>query len=297
MNLRKIFFSLFLGFSLFTSLVPVQAAGSMLPDDWYYEEVKDAVPLPVSKKQGGLEQLQDLLINNLGQILRYILISVGILYATTNILLMVFSSDDTSKLGKMRESLGYLVLGLIVVSMSSEIALIFDFSKNKGDLADMEQINSVSQTFINYLSLIVGSIVSLFLVLSGVKMITAQGDSKVIEEQQKNLKYGFLGLVVIIMADVLVNKIFYPKAEVNVVAPGAEQMSNLTKEVFGIISYVMEFLGIGAIVAIIGAGAYYIFSFTNPDKMDTAKNILKNVSILFIIIALAYTIVSAIIPQ
>lgn len=274
----------------------------MLPIDWdqySFDDTKafndgEGIDLPKSKKQGGLEQLQDLVINNIGQITRYLLISISVLYLFVNILILILGSSDESTIEKVRGTAGYIMLGLMLVGMSTEIAKVFDPVAVGGGIGDIAQAKSTLQIIINYIALIAGGVAIFYMLISAMKIITAQGEEDVITEEKKDFQYGFTGLIVITMADVMINKVFYPE---DIQAPGIGEVQTFAQEVFALLRYVLEYGAIIAIVFMILAGFYYIISLGEDENTETAKTIFKNLIIGFILIVIAYTLVSAVSPN
>ena len=82
--------------------------------------------MPISSEKGGLAQLQDLVINNVGQITRYLLISIAILYIFVNLLVLILGSSEEGNVDNVKKGIGYVILGLMIISLSSEMAKIFD---------------------------------------------------------------------------------------------------------------------------------------------------------------------------
>jgi hypothetical protein len=310
--MKKIINSILSLFFFLGIFIPQLSAG-MLPQDWdedHFVEIEDIegksqedidellkysdkIYLPKSSEKGGLAQFQDLLINNIAQITRYLLISVAILYIFVNIIFLILGSSDEGNIDNVKKGVGYIILGLIIISLSSELAKIFDPVYSGGDIANEAQARSVLQTVINYVALIAGIVAVFNILIAALRLITAQGEEGVIDEQKKNFQYGFIGLIVIIMADVMINRVFYPQ---DIQAPAAEETATFAQEVMELLSYVLEFLGIFAVVSIVLAGGYYIVSLGNDEQTSSAKTIIKNLVIGFIIIFLAYVVVSAIAP-
>lgn len=290
-----------------------QASAGILPQDWdrdHFVEIEDIegksqeerdellkysnkIYLPISSEKGGLAQLQDLVINNVGQITRYLLISIAILYIFVNLLVLILGSSEEGNVDNVKKGIGYVILGLMIISLSSEMAKIFDPIYSGGDIANEAQARSTIQIIINYIALIAGAIAIFNMLIAAVRLITAQGEESVMDEQKKNFQYGFMGLIVIIMADVMINRVFYPQ---DIQAPAAEETATFAQETMELLSYILEFLGIFAVIAIVLAGGYYIISLGDDEQTNSAKTIIKNLVIGFIVIFLAYVVVSAISP-
>jgi predicted permease len=280
-----------------TDLSTADFKGGMLPNDWYSDRVEKEVDLPVSDKKGGLEQFQDLLVNNIAQIAKYLFVSIALIYAFVNVIIMIFGSSEENTIDEVKTTISHIMLGLILISLSSEFAKIFDPSTTGGAIGNEDQVKHVSQIIINFISLISGAVAIFYMLISAFRMIMAQGEESVIEEEKRDFQYGFVGLVVIIMADVMINKVFYPVTTAGAQVPGTQEHQTLAQEIFSLLSYLLEFLAITSIFFMVIAGGYYIISVGEDDQTENAKKILKNLVFGFIMIVFAYTVVSAVSPD
>jgi hypothetical protein len=297
----KIFIGFFLTMFFGGIMIPSVSAEGMLPDNWEQDHFIDKdeassnkVFLPKSSKEGGLEQFQDLMINNVAQIIRYLLVSIAIIYVFVNLLVIIVGTDDEGNIDNAKKGMGYIILGLMLISLSSELAKIFDPIYLGGDVASEAQVQSVLQIIINYIALSAGIAAVFNILLIAFRMVTAQGEEGVVDEQKKNLQYAFTGLIVIIMADVMINRVFYPQ---DLEAPALEEVQTFGQEAIQLLRYALEFLGIFAVLAVILAGIYYVISLGNDEQTSAAKTILKNIVIGFFIIFFSYIIVAAITPS
>ena len=305
----NIFIGFFLSMFFIGIMIPSVTAG-MLPDNWDQDHFiqenlspedeqgrlssTNKVFLPKSSKDGGLAQLQDLMINNVAQIIRYLLVSIAIIYVFVNLLVIILGTDDEGNIDNAKKGLGYIIFGLMLISLPSELAKIFDPIYLGGEIGSEDQVQSVLQIIINYIALSAGIAAIFNILLIAFRMVTAQGEDGVLDEQKKNLQYAFTGLLVIIMADVMINRVFYPQ---DLEAPAIEEVQTFGQEAIQLLRYALEFLGIFAILAVILAGIYYVASLGNDEQTSAAKTILKNIVIGFFIIFFSYIIVAAITPN
>ncbi len=278
-------------------------ADSMLPTNWdtpHFDPNKapdsgQGVDLPKSKKQDGLDQIQDLIINNFGQIMKYLLISVALLYLFLTVLMMLMAEEE-SRIEDLRGRVGTIVLGLLLVGLAPELVKVFDISSSAGEVGDKAHLELILRKIINWIALISGAVAIFFMLISAMRMIMAQGDETVIEDEKKDFKYGFVGLITIISADVIINKVFYPE-NTELSAPGIEQTKTFAQEVFAFLKYLLEYMAVIAILFMIMSSIYYVVSFGDDEQTETAKRILKNLIMGFIMIVFAYVVVSGVSPD
>ena len=316
-RLLSIFLLLLLTTSFFPILSYAESINSpdfqagMLPKDWdeHVDKNKmsseDKANLPKSNAGGGLEQLQDLVIHNAGKITKYLLISISIIFIFINLLILLFTSSDEGKVTEVKSSIAYILLGLLLISGSGELAKIFDPTNlgKDSDIANKDQVIVITQYIINFIALFAGIITTFFIFLSGARLIYSQGEEEEVTSAKRNLLYSFTGLIVITMSDIMVNDVFYPIKNRTDQDPGAAQapgvieISTFTQEAFGLIKYGLQFLGMVGILLIILAGIYYLISMGDTGKTDQAKRILKNIIFSFLVITFAYIIVKTFIPS
>ncbi len=67
------------------------------------------------------------------------------------------------------------------------------------------EVNKVIKTVINLLSWIVGVIAAIMIVIAGLSFATSGGDSEKTKKARSTITYALIGLVVVILAQVIVN--------------------------------------------------------------------------------------------
>ena len=74
-----------------------------------------------------------------------------------------------------------------------------------GSNCDSSGVPSTIQVIVNILSFIRGAVAVIMIVISGIKFITAGGDSQAVSSARNTLIYAIIGLVIIAMAQVIVH--------------------------------------------------------------------------------------------
>jgi len=97
------------------------------------------------------------------------------------------------------------------------------------------------------------------------------------------------------IAKPLVTQVFYPQLGVSDI--GKTQTENFLAEAFGILEYLLQFLGILVFVAFVYASINYLISASDSEKRESAKNILIWSVIGMIIILFSYSIVMFFVPS
>lgn len=80
-----------------------------------------------------------------------------------------------------------------------------------GGAAD-KSVNNIIKTVIQVLSVIVGFIAVIMVIVGGLKMITANGDSGAIASARSTITYALIGLVVVALAQILVHFVVFKTA-------------------------------------------------------------------------------------
>lgn len=127
------------------------------------------------------------------------------------------------------------------------------------------------------------------MLLGALRFITAGGDEGVMETEKRNFTWGFLGLIIVMIADTFVDIVYNKKTLSFAGEEGSEQG---IKEIFGVINFILSFIAVIAVMTIVIAGIYYVASFGNDEATKKAKGIIKTTLIGFIVISLAYVIVA-----
>jgi hypothetical protein len=74
-------------------------------------------------------------------------------------------------------------------------------------------LNKIIRTVIQIFSVVVGFISVIMIIVGGLKMITANGDSGAISSARSTIAYALIGLVVVAMAQVLVHFVLFKTAK------------------------------------------------------------------------------------
>ncbi len=152
------------------------------------------------------------------------------------------------------------------------------FNQNPHGLASAEPGASNITSAILYLAdlfkYLIGGVAIILIIVSGVRLITAGKDiEQVVDKQKENLKYSFLGLIVIMLADVAVKQVFFgdagevyrSEAEVKMAAGrGADQIRGL----YNLLEY---FVGALAILFIVIGGFRLVISAGDEEGIKKSK--------------------------
>ena len=108
------------------------------------------------------------------------------------------------------------------------------------------------------------------------------------ETEKKNFTWGFLGLIVVMIADTFI-KVVYNK-ETGEFA-GEQGTTQAVNEIFGVVNFVLAIMAVIGVLTIVIAGVYYVTAIGDEESTKKATNIIKTTIIGFIIISVAYAVV------
>ncbi|MFA5829432.1 MAG: hypothetical protein WC843_02980 [Candidatus Gracilibacteria bacterium] len=252
------------------------------------------------------------------QNVRYLLgaVAVGlIVYAGIR---MVIGGGNEEVYTKQRSTIIYGIIGLAVVGFSGDLARIFsvycengkDFSglacTQGGFLKDPNAIirsvtifDQKAKFIVTFIKYLIGAISVFFVVRSGMRMIAMGSAEDKIALDKKNLAYGALGLFLIIIADPIINNVFYKVdvtryPTVGGAAPSFNPAQGVS-ELVGFTNMVLSIVSPIAIIALVAGGIMYIASAGNEETQGKAKRIIVSALVGIIIMYGSFAIVSTII--
>ena len=316
LNLKEALFTLgLIAFSLLIINFPAQMAQIAYGQ---------ALPLPSSSSYGipnvtptapgvsAQQQFYNLVAAAISNV-RYVIGAVAIAMMVYAGVHMVIAQGKEEEYTKQRHTIMWAIVGLALVGMSGELVRIFSVSCDVqipgqpctpgGFLKDPNAIlrsatlfNQRTQFIITFLKYFIGSIAILFIVRSGIRMIVMGSQEDKIALDKKNMIYGTIGLLLIILADTAINKVFYKVdvsryPSVGGVQPGIDPVRGV-KEIAGFTNMVVSILSPIAVLMLLAGAVMYITAGGNDEKQATAKRLIFATIIGIIIIYGAFGIVS-----
>lgn len=132
--------------------------------------------------------------------------------------------------------------------------------------------------FLDFFKLIVTPIAVLVTVVMGVRMVSAGQESEEVTTQSKNfIKYAIEGLIVIFVADSVVNVIFGAEGEIfRGGEVGAQEFATRSSNLFkGVYTLGQTVVGSIAVFMLVMAGMRYVAGSASDDQIGKAKNQIK----------------------
>ncbi|MEI7511083.1 MAG: hypothetical protein WCJ84_02915 [Candidatus Peregrinibacteria bacterium] len=280
---------------IFSHIENISLADTALPGSWNrYLIGKQEIAGPGGNTE--TEILKNLFWGNLLPMFRYIFIGVSLIFFGIYAGRLVINFGEEDEYTTQRKNLLFGVVGFALIGMATQIALIFDPTKNTATtIVDIAKSQSVVQQVINYLEIGLGVVALVVLLYSAILLITAREEEEKITSAKNYLKYSLIGFGLVVFADILVNRVFYPN--LGSTSPGEAQISAFVEEGFGVLSFFFQFLAAIVFIAFIVAGFYFLTAGDDDDQREKAKKILIWSALGVILILIAYPVTLFFLPK
>jgi hypothetical protein len=260
--------------------------------------------VPAPSASGTAQQQFGEVVDGIIQAVRYIIGAVAILFVVYSGFRMVTGWGKEEVYQKAKAGMLYAVIGLAAVGLAGEMRDIFSLSQpGKTFLQDPNQIlrstilfNQGTQIIITFIKYFIGGVAVLFIVRSGLRLITLGGAEDKIALDKKNLLYATIGLIMIIVADTAINQVFY-KVDLTRypgtggMEPGIDPVQGV-KEIIGFTNFIVAIVGPVAVLALLAGGVMYLTAAGEEEKMNKAKKLIMTALIGIVVIYGAFSIVS-----
>ncbi len=263
-------------------------------------------PFPCPEGDTGVEMAKSLagrLVDNA----RYIIGATAVLLIVISGVKLVFARGNEEVLTKQTSAIIIGMIGLFIIGLAGEIANIFDVDRG-GFLKDpnvmLQRAKLFSRTVeivITFIKYIVGSFAVLFIIRNGIHLVVTGGSEEEISKDKKNILWGALGLVVILLADPIINNVFF-KIDTSKfpgtgpVQPGIDPQA-LMMEIAGMTNLIAAITGPVAILSLVIGGIMYILGGNDEEKLGKAKKIIMWSLIGIVLIYGAFALVSTFIMR
>ena len=274
-----------------------------------------AIPLPGAENFGdlpdpegeGLQQAYNLIFG-LARNFRWIIGSVAILFIVIAGIKLGIQGQNEEVATSQKKNLYWGIVGLVIIMVAGPLSEILDM-QDGGILSDEYEIYYRAKLFdkqvhiiITFVKYIIGSVAVLFIIRSGAKLVLAGDSDEVLTNEKKNLMGGIFGLVVIMLADTIVNQVLFKvDAPDSGFTPGGQEAvvtfdaGRGIQEIVGITNFIVTWAAPFAVLALVIGGFMYLTAFGDEEQTGKAKKIIFNSMIALVIIYGAFAIVSTVI--
>jgi hypothetical protein len=211
---------------------------------------------------------------------------MGVLYG----LRMVISRGQEDVISKQKANFLYALLGFMILIISENVAKVFnpEFATTN-QLIDFNAARDQLRDIVSYMKWMLGSIAVLMFIVSGIRLIGAQGEENEISQQKRNITWSLLGMLTILLASNIVNAFYVIKSPTETASAAPK---TVVAEVAGVIRLVLVFLGPAAIAFTIYAGFMYLTAMENEDRSKKGKQMIIAGVVAIVVIYGAYAIVN-----
>jgi len=236
------------------------------------------------------EELAVGFIRNLVAIVRTLVGGIALIMGIFYGLRLVLARGQEEALSKQRTNFLWLLMGFVVLIIAENVASIFNPATSTADsIIDFNATRDQFRDIVDYIKWLLGSVIVLWMSIVSFRMVTAGDDEEAINTQKKNLTWGMMGIMVILLANNIVNAIYVINGPDEVTAaPTEASISELTS----LIRLILVFLGPIAVIFTIYAGFLYLTALDNEDRAGTAKKMIVAGIVAIVIIYGAYALVN-----
>lgn len=250
--------------------------------------------------------------------IRYVLTAVSIALLVFAGFGLVTAQGSDEKWKNAKNTMVFSIIGLALVGLSGEIVRIFavgncaelgllpssnntgclegGFLKNPQAIIQRTTLfNKMVQYLITFIKYLIGAVAVLSLMRNAIRMAAnTAGDE--LEKDKKNIMASLMGLILIIIADPIINKVFFSIDSSRYPSTGGAVVNiNYTQgisEIVGFTNYLVAILTPIAILVVIAGGIMYMTSGGNAENQAKAKRMIFLALTGIIIIYGAFAIVS-----
>ena len=265
-----------------TLLIPIAAHGQLeLPDlpDPEPCPLQGIIGVPCNDSGEGAEGVQAYLDETIFPAMRILFIATAILMFLQYSIKLLFDPESSETASTTKTAYGYGVTACAIVGIAS---LIVDAvgQEAKGTLINPEPIEEGIMNIITYMRLVVAVIMTLFILIQGVRLIMKQGNEEEFKNAQTQFFHASLGVAVILLANTLVTA-FRPESSPPI---------GLATEIVGIINFGLTFVGALSLLSILVAGILLVISVDESLK-DRAKKAITTSIVGLTVAFLSYVLV------
>lgn len=216
---------------------------------------------------------------------------------------MIIIADEEEKISNGKKGVGAGFLGLMFMLTIDTIILDIFYGGRSFEAGSMMSNQETMQSSLKAGNELVMSVLEwsqsiiiilaiLYLMISGISMITALGESEEINKKRQVIQWVGLGVIVIMLNEIIVKQIIY-----NYIFQGDEiiyqpDASRGIVEIVGLIKYALQFLAIVVFIILVYGGGQMVFSFGNDEAISKGKSVISASIIGIIIILISYTMIA-----
>lgn len=280
------------------------AAGSVLPANPGAVKIYTDKGLPVPPAgDDGFSIFKKAVLGGL-QYVKILTVVVGILFITIMGYTLVTSGSNEEDVTKAKKGIIFTIIAFIMISLSQNIAKVFDMTDGSILGSPQEILNRVhifdkqTEIFVTFVKYVIGTYAVLQIVRHGAKMITAGANDEEMSKRKKAIMFNAAGLLLVYMGDIAINKVFYKVDKsvysgINGVHPSTDAKAGV-EQIVGITNFIVSFVGPIGVLMLIAGAIMYATAGGQDEQLQKAKRVLITSGIGLVIIFGAFAIVSTV---
>jgi len=248
----------------------------------------------------GESQLQSVILS-IAKVMRNIIGGIAIFWVVMSGIMMIFNQGDENKITEEKNSIMYGIMGLMIVLLLERfIYLIYGVpGAERGIETTGPGISTEVLGIISFIRAIIGAAAIMMIIISGYRIISAEGAEDKITTEKKGIMWVIIGIIVILINQFIVENLYIQPALKQIAGQGQPitqtTITNIINVFGNIIKFLLGFVGIVAFAALIYGGGSLIANYANEEMAGKAKKIIENALIGIVVIISAYTLVSTLI--
>ncbi len=277
----------------------VMTDGNLIYDIIKADDVKDNTDNSLRRIFRGSEEGGKGIIFRINMVLG----AIAILFLVILGLKFVVSQGDEDHITKYKTQFGYVIMGLIIISVAEFVAFSFIDPAGTKDIFSNQSLTNNFYDKINqiklFIEIAVVGIVLIKMLMSGYDLIVRSEQDEAISKEKTFFRSFLFGTILILLAEVIARILSGSKTKMGEstidlatvgkhVEAGAKTGIN---EVTGLINFTLSFVAVMSVIMLILASIYYVLSFGDSDQMGRAKRIVISCAVGAIICVSAFTIV------
>lgn len=269
-------FGIFLALAL-TLLIPIAADAQQV----ILPTVPQVIPCPVPIipcGSGGAQGAATYLTGIMFPAARIIFIATAIFMFLQYALKLLFEPDSQETSNSTKLAYGYAITACAIVGIATFIVEAVGQSA-RSSLINASPINSGIGNIILYMRLIAATLVTVFILIQGIRLIVKQGSEEEFKNAQTQFIHCIIGVAILLLANIMASAFL----------PGSGSV-RLAAEVVGIINFTLTLIGALAVLTIIIAGIMLVLSIDESLK-DRAKKAILVAVVGLVVALLSYIIV------
>lgn len=279
-----------------TSTLPLPSDGAAI-----YEAGNLPVP---PDNQEGFTTLETFVLGALGY-LKPLVAIVGILYLTIAGYQMVVDGSEEGDIENAKKTITYVIIAFFIISMSEDLAKIFDLSQDTLLESPQEILTRVRlfdrqiEILITFIKYIIGAVAMLILVRSAARLITLGDSEDEATKEKQSIGYVVAALLIIYIGDIFIDKVLYRvDKSVYTGITGVHPQLGLKEgieEITGLTQFALAIIGPLILIVLIYAAFIYATAAGDDEQTEKAKRMIKATVIGMVLVYGAFAIISTVV--